>query len=263
MAGPDFLNSTVYAFYYQQDTGMTDVNTIITSVRTILVTNLGWSEPTTARFKSPPDAAGKFIDVLLTRVTATNIEFLMRDYRGATVYDRRIQIDATAAVNYFCTIHSFVVESLRATSEIAQGALLDVVPSSINEIDNRCVGTAFRNTSDTNDGSGSGVGGLFAFDSGTATFTNRGVQQSQEISGTSIVQQTGASTIIYRDYLQAITQAGTIRVSGRWPQALIGDSTIAFSSDKTVPIDDGGSTGVFRCVGLTTVGNGRLLLRKS
>lgn len=264
MTTPDFLNSSIIPYYYSQTTGMTDVNTIISDVRTALVTNLGWSEPTTARFKTPVDSAGKFFDILLTRVTATNLEILMRDYRGTTLYDRRIQIDATAAVNYFCSKFSFFIESLRATSECAWGSLLDLTPGAISDVDNKIIGSAFRTTADSADGNGSTISTHFGFDSGSAAATARLMQQNANTGGSAIAtMSTGAGTLLYREVAMTITQAGNIRWTGRMYQALVGDATISFGSDKTVPIDDGGTTATFRCVGLTTANQMRLLLRKA
>lgn len=262
MTAPDFLNSAVIPFYYMQTTGITDVNTIISDTRTVLVTNLSWTEPSTALFTSPVDSSGKFLDVLLTRISATNLEIRCRDYRGATLYTRRIQIDATASVNYFGQKFGVVIESLRATPEVVRASLLDVSPDNLSDVDNRIVGTGYRSAADTVDGAGTETGVLFCFDNGVSGAVNR-MLFNRDTANADRLFFTGANTLFYRDYYIAINQSGNSRWTGRWYQALVGDASLSFGTDKVIPIDDGGSTGTFRVVGLATTGNTRLLCRKA
>lgn len=264
MTAPDFLNSAVVPFYYTQTTGITDVNTIISDVRTVLVTNLSWTEPTTALFQSPSDASGKFLDVLLTRITATNLEVRLRDYRGSALFTRRIQIDATASVNYFGNKYGLVIESLRATPEIFRGGLLDPAPDSLSDVDNRIVGNAYRNNADGIDAAAGEVASLFAFDNGAAGVVSRLIMPWRQTTNTDVSGIDGAATLMYRDSYIRITQAsGADRASGRMYQALLCDNSLAFATDKVVPTDDAGATGTFRVIGLTTIVGTRVMYRKA
>ena len=259
---PDFLNDSAVPFRYLQSTGITDVNTIISDVRSELVTNSTWTEPSTALFKSPPDSAGKFFDILLTKIAATNLEIRLRDYRGATLYTRRIQIDATASVNYFTNTRGICIESLRATSEVASAYLLETTPDLLADVDNRLVGTTLRSTADTVDGAGGTMTVFFAFDAGAATNGNRCWACSNDAAGL-VTMINGSATLVYRPHWVAINQSGTRRYTGRPYHALVGDAaSLTFGTDKTIPLGDG-TTGTFRVIGLTTTNNKRLLLRKA
>jgi hypothetical protein len=46
-------------------------------------------------------------------------------------------------------------------------------------------------------------------------------------------------------------------------QAFICDSGIAFATDKTIPVDDAGTTAVFRVLGLPSINNYRACVRKA
>lgn len=263
MSAPDFLNSAVIPFYYTQTTGITDVNTIISDTRTALVTNLSWTEPSTALFVSPVDSGGKFIDILLTRIAATNLEFRVRDYRGATLATRRIQIDSPVAVNYFANKFGITIESLRATPEIFRGTLLDPSPDTLSDVDNRIACSGYRVNNDGVDGAGSSTGNWFVFDSGVATTQERMLFPFRDSANVDRLGQTGAGTFLYKDMYLRITQSGVVRFTGRVYQSLVGDASLTFGTDKTIPIDDAGSTGVFRVIGLATAGNSRQLCRKA
>ncbi len=262
MTAPDFINDTICPWYYHQTTGMTDVNTIISDLRTGLVTNLSWTEPTTALFKSPVDSAGRFMDILVTRITATNVEFRIRDFRGSTLVTGRIQIDATASVNYFLTKFSMTVESLRATIEIAHAHILEQTPDEASSLSNYITGNTYRNASDTADGSW-GLGRLIAFESGSPALVSGRFSNSQNALLTNIASFSAAGTLLYRDCCMPITQNGVLRWSGRLYQAWLCDSGLAFGTDKTIPVDDAGATAVFRVVGFPTFNTYRLALRKA
>lgn len=265
MGSPDFVNAAVVDFDYAQDTGVTDVNTIIASVRTRLVTNLGWTEPTTALFQSPAiPGSTKFMDILLTRITATNLEIRVRDFRAQTLITRRIQIDgAGTSVNYFATSLGIWIESLRATAEIGGGTLLELSPMAMTVLDNIIVANAFRTSGDTNDSGFITTFQLFAFDNASATNANRVFPNNQNNTPANVNFTTGALTPLYKDILVRINQAGANVITGRLPQAYLIDSNIAFGTDKTVPYDDSNNA-TWRCIGLATGTNAvRAALRKA
>lgn len=265
MADPRFLDSSVFSFYYHQSTGVTDVTTVISDTRTGLVTNLGWTEPTTALFKSVPDAAGKWFDVLLTRISATNLELRVRDHRGATLITRRIQIDgAGTVINYFFNVQGMLIESNRATIEVAQAHLLDPVQVGdlVHESDVRIVANAYRTSADTAEAAGIATGSFFAFDSGAAVNASRAMY-GWAYGGGVLTGNDGASTLHYKDVLVNLLPLGFNVVTGVIPQMVICDSSIAFGTDKTVPRNQGGTTVTMRTVGLTTTANTRIACRKA
>lgn len=262
---PDFLNDNTYPYNYLQTVGITDVNTIISDLRTQLTgVTLAWTEPSTALFKSPPDTAGKFVDILCTRITQFNIEFRMRDYRGATICTRRIQIDnpGPTAANYYCSVRGVTVESLRATPEIAQLQLLDPTPDLVADVDNRTVGNGYRTAADVVDGNGSNSAQWFAVDAGAPAVSQRLINWGANSASTVLGMIAGSSDFIYRDELLQINQSNSVQAwTGRPWHRLACDQTLPFSSDKTVPLGDG-TTGTFRVIGLATVNGLRVMCRK-
>ncbi len=261
MASPDFLSDTICPWYYHQSTGITDVNTIISDMRTALVTNLSWTEPTTALFQSPVDSAGRFMDVLATRISATNIEFRVRDFRGGTICTERIQIDATASVNYFAGKYYCVVESLRATPELLRMWILEQTPDSAGSNGYYAIAHAYRTAGDAADGS-EAASRFYAFESGVAAIANRN-HLTNSMAGSVITLTDAAGSLMYLEAALYIAPTGVARWAGRLYQAFFCDSGIAFATDKTVPIDDAGTTATFRVVGLPSVGNYRLCVRKA
>lgn len=263
MSIPDFLNENLVDWYYHQTTGMTDVNTMISDLRTALVTNLGWSEPTTALFQSPPDSAGIFIDVLVTRISATVLEVRHRDYRGSALTTRRISIDATATVNYFCTQRGYLIESLRATPEMAMAQLLDPSPDAESEVDNRFISEASLTTASGNDNQGQNVGQMRGFDNGVDTLGNPRTVYRYGYIGATAQGVDGAGNYVYGGVEVCFNQAGAVRNTGRIYHALFCDSTLAFGTDKTVKLDDAGNLGTFRVVGFITSQGHRMMFRKA
>ncbi len=262
MAAPDFINDTICPWYYHNSTGITDVNTIITDLRTALVTNLSWTEPSTALFQSPVDSAGRFMDILVTRIAATNVEFRLRDFRSATLCTKRIQIDATASVNYFAGKYYCYVESLRATIEIFQANILEQTPDTAASLGNYLLGNGYRNNADTPT-NGDTVGQHFAFDNGTGTIVGSRMRGTSNSAGTAAAALTTPGTLLYEEATFWVQQASANRYSGRLYQQFLCDSSIAFAADKVIPVDDAGTTATFRVIGLNTNVNRRTIIRKA
>ena len=130
MSVPTFLSTS---HRYLRTNGVTDVDTIITDVRSECVTNgsPAWTEPNTALFKSPIDASGRWFDVLLTRISATSLEMRVRDKNAVTVCTRRMYIDAGGTDIQYCTgeMH-FAIVSLRSPAEFLIAGMIDMTPES-------------------------------------------------------------------------------------------------------------------------------------
>ena len=265
MSIPYALDDAQIAFANAQDDGMTDVNTIISTVRTLLVTTLGWSEPSTALFKTPVDAASRFLDVLLTRISATNLEIRVRNATPTTVITRRIQITSGGSVWYHGNIFGLVIASLSATNEIAQAHVLDQTPDLQSDSALYVVANAYRSAADSADGNGTIMGQYFAIDNGAAGMLSRLRRwtASGNSNGGSTVNsqfQTITGKLLWRDALAAINSAGTLRWAGRICHALMCDSTLALLARRYPYIDT--STGKeFMVLGLTSVQNMKIAFR--
>lgn len=262
MTVPNFLASS---FRFLEIAAVTDVATIISSFRSETVT-LGspvWTEPSTALFKSPVDANGRFLDVLLTSVSATNLEVRVRDQNGLTIYTRRMQIDALGnTVRIYSGQFHFCIESVRATSELAWGGILDKSPESQVSSSVYVFGSAYRTTADTVDGNGSTTWTQFMLENGSPAARNRVYNRGTILTG-SVVEPVSASGSFLFYPADMATQPGTtLQFGGRAYQAYLLDSSFSPGSEVLIPIDDS-STGTFKVLGLATSNNVRVALRKA
>jgi hypothetical protein len=201
------------------------------------------------------------MDILCTRITATNIEFRVRDFRAGTVCTERIQIDATASVNYFAGKYYAVVESLRATPELLRAWILEQTPDAVGSSGNYTVAHGYRTTGDVADAS-EGAFRFYAIESGVATLAGRN-HLSNSMAGSVIGLTDAAGSLMYLEPSVYIAPQGGARWAGRMYQAFICDSGIAFATDKTIPVDDAGTTAVFRVLGLPSINNYRACVRKA
>lgn len=264
MTQPRFLNTTVNPYSYSQTVAVADVSTIISDIRTALVTGLGWTEPSTALFHTK-SLGGIWFDMLLTRILATKLEMRIRNQLGFTICTRRIQIDASTNVNYFCTTYSVVIESLRATPELLQAHILDALPMGDGDWQFNVFATGLYTTADSNDNLGSAIGSYFAWEDGTAVGrTSRGLNASTDSQSTQIPRFMGSGSMLCEDAVTTTFSASF----GSWPimvgriwHAFLVDSSIAFGTDKVLAVDDAASA-TFRVVGLATTGTGRMAFRK-
>lgn len=270
MAIPDFLSDTVNAPGDASDAAVTDVNTIIATVRANLVTAGNWTEPSTALFKSVVDSAGHFIDVLLTRIAATNLEWRVRDKNANVILTRRIQVTAGGVtVEYYWGNFHLVVCSRTATAEVAQAFLLDptAIGDSLSAAPNRAVGGAYRSAADATDANSIAVGNYFAWDNGaSAQFYRQEYRGSEGASATStvltvrsLVTSTGRLANVPANIF--VNQSGTRKLTGALPCCLVVDSGQAFDAVRNGPLD-GSITRKMIVLPLTSVNVNRLAIRK-
>ncbi len=270
MSIPLFLDSTQVPYNYTQIDNISDVESggvgIITTFRAQAVTGLGWTEPSSGLFKTPVDAAGRWLDVLLTRISATVIEWRVRNSAGTTLLTRRIQITAGFPIRFYTNIYGCLIEALQAnpeTSEVLQAHILDQTPDLQTDVSNYIIGAGRRTSGSVDDGSGNTTGHYFAFDNAVATHVAGRTMSCRILQGTALVMQNAQGTYWMRDMLIGINQAGTIRWSGRICHALLVDSTIPPGTDRAIKIDTS-TTATYRVIGVpaieTTV---RFMMRKS
>jgi hypothetical protein len=271
MTVPAHLDTSAVPYEYHQHTGLVDVETggvgIITDTRLYLVTNKGWTEPSTALFQSPADSLGRWIDVLLTRIVAGTLEIRMRDHKGHTIFTRRIHIDvAGTAVNYWSSKMFHRVEALRATPELFWCEMVETSPDDPGAIGEIAIGSAFSSTGDVNDNLGQPTLSGFMWETDNAAAANRndrGTPATTQTTGTAVGLIMGDGTLLYEDACVFNQATGTTnRVIGRLYHAMLGDSSVAFGTDKPGYVDDA-VTATFRCAGFTTSGATRLFYRKS
>lgn len=252
------------SFDFFTDAGIVDVNTIITDFRARVTGQVpAWTEPVAQTFKSPVDGVGRFFEVVLNRVSATQLEWKIVDQNGVTVCDRSVEISGATTVNYYTGQFHAWIELLVATPEVANGGILDETPLAENAINNFVWGNGFRNAGGANDGQGASFGQEFAIDNGVSGSQSRlrafGVATNGAVPGL----KDGAGNLQYFPVDMFINLAGTNLWVGRMYQAYLCDQSIPAGTLKTVPIDTTGLVlGTFRVIGgLTAVDNMKIAVR--
>jgi len=270
MTRPRFVDDGVCGYSYRSDAAMTDWNTFLTNINTELVTNNGWTTPSANLYKSRVDAGGRWIDLLFTRVSATNLEIRMRDHLGRTVYTRRVQLAAGGTtIEYFTGWYYCVVQSLQATAELLQAYILEPSPDTELMLYNvGILGTAYRTTADANDSQGSQVMMAFGLIDTTQVYSFA----SRMAPGSSTTANTGLNKIMVSGSIVTepiIPDVGTVTAStcksqGQVFQAWGVDNGRAFGTDLTIKVDTG-VTATFRVLSIPVATNGttRMAMRKA
>lgn len=241
MTVPNFLASS---FYYNQN-AITDVATIITDLRTILTStnNPPWTEigSLTGVFQSPVDSAGRFMRVSLTRVTATRLNVILQDQNLFTLFNREMQIPASAEVYYHTGQYHLVVEAPNGTgvADHIYAFLLDPSPYALNSSANYVIGNAYRNNGGSIDGNGSTVDQFYMIESGVGVIRQR----------IRAVWATASTNIGISSDFQGNPQifpidiwgvpSGTNVWSGKPYQLYLIPITIGASAIKKIALDDG------------------------
>ena len=236
---------------------------IITQARLMLVTNGSWTEPSANLFQSPVTASGVFYDVLMTRIDADTLEFRVRDYLGATLITRRIDIEAAGntTVNLYCGTYYLHIFTRRATAESFMSAVLD--PEAVGGVDadhpNRLIADAHRSTG----GVVAAVATAFfyAFHAGVATRLDR-ARTPYWMSG--VIASVGpASRELYPPLYVYISQAAITTQMGVIPGVAVGPGTSATDTLKNIPVDAGTKL-AFICLPPASIGTytGKMFVRK-
>lgn len=188
---------------------------IISTLRAMLVTTLGWSEPSADLFKTPLDSASRFMDILCTRISASTLELRLRNQSATTICTRRITIDTSPGGRVFihASIYGLVIESLRTTSEIFQAHVLDVSSDLKSEVTIYVTGSGHLTTGGANDGSGDHMGDLFMVENASVVFRRRLRRDVDLLSTTIVAPMTSQREFVFKPCL-----VGTLAVGGaqRW-----------------------------------------------
>lgn len=270
MTRPRFVDDGVCPWGYRSDAAMTDWNTFLTNINTELVTNLSWTTPSANLYQSPADAGGRWIDLLFTRVSATNLECRMRDHLGRTVYTRRIQIaGGGTTVEYYVGKFYAVIQSLQATAELIQAYIFEPSPDTELELFNHGImGTAYRSTGDVNDSLGHQVGNLFGLlDSSQAyaSLATRAAPGEAYTSNGSANMIMVSGNLLIEPLMPWTNAPGNVnKHCGQVYQCWYIDNGKAFASDHTIKVE-AGVTKTFRVLSLPVVTNGlrRQAMRKA
>ncbi len=260
MAVPAYLSSS---FRYKESGLITDMNDVIAAFRDEVIdrNDPAWSEPSPALFKSPPDSSGRWIDVLLTRISATNLECRVRNSSGVTIETGRIQMDANGNIFRFFTgqLH-FHIESIGSQTECARGGILDLSPEPQNIHTQWAYAACYRTTADAAQMYGSFMG-LSVIDN-TAPFRVTRIQAMIAYSASSIGTKSPSGGFIFTaaNILMKAPGGSEYVFGGRMYQHMVCDADLAPGSEMVVPIDSG-SYGTFKVSGLGSANGLRVAMR--
>lgn len=256
MSIPAYLDSSVYPFNYIEKYGLVDVDDgttgVITTTRAQIVGgSLNWTEPSTALFKTPVDSAGRFLDVLITRISSTVADFRVRNQAGVTVCDRRIQL-GTGTMRIFASTAYLVIELCQtnfASSHIAQAWLLDMAPDLNSDHALYVAGNGRLTNTSTDDSNGNTFAQLFAIDNGAAAVIQRLGPRLVNGNSATFPMMDAAGKWIFRECQCAINFGGTFKWAGRLVHSFMGDSTFNGGDERKIYIDIN-TIATFKMVGL-------------
>lgn len=257
MSIPFHLSSASVPYnFLEVSAGIVDVETggvgIITTFRAQAVTGLGWAEPSAALFKTPVDAAGRFMDVLLTRISASTLEMRVRNQSSLSICVRRIIIDTAAPgspVRYFFNVYGFYLEATRAASlpENLQAHVLDMTPDAFTDHTNYTAGMGYRDSAGADDGNGKIAGILMMLDNGSATIRSRLRKYDYDMSNIAMTIMGATGNIPTMDAWLDANFAGTLRWAGRVCHCIVVDTQNA-PGNVIRPNIDGSTQASFKVV---------------
>lgn len=239
MTIPRFLQST---FHFNQDLGVVDVSTIISSLTTILTTQApAWTNPSAGVFISPVDSVGRFMKVVVARSSAVQMTWQVFDQNNILVANRSIEIDAAVnptTVNYFSGQYHLYIETLVApTPEWAGAFLIEPTGYVLQDLQNYVVGNAFRTSGGAIDGQGSIYDQWFMLESGSPTLRQR-VRAVMTSPGLNVGLLDFSGDPQFFPFDVVGVPSGTIQWMGSLYQVYVTDSRVPAGIIKPVAIDN-------------------------
>ena len=261
MAVPAYLAAS---FHFKETGLITDVNDLITAITDELVNqnSPAWTDQGGGLFKSPPDASGRWVDILLTRIAANNLDMRARDNLGQTICQGRMQIQTGRVCRIFSGQFHFQVETVIPGSgaEYIRAGILDLSPESQTAHTQWAYAHTYRTTADAVRSS-TGESQLFMWDNSAYAETGR---------ATGFMILTGAATYMSPSggYIFMAThvvakppgEATYSCYAGRLYNHMMGDPKSVPGSEFTIPID-AGTFGTFKVSGQQAANYSQMLLR--
>jgi len=268
MSIPAYLDSSVYPFNYIELTGLADVETggvgLISSMRSQLVGGtLNWTEPSTALFKTPVDAAGRFLDVLVTRINSTTIEWRVRNQAATTLCTRRITL-GTGACRIYGSTAGVVAEFVQTAENglmVASAHVLDMAPNLNTDHTLYVIGNGYLNNTSANDNAADAAGEYFAIDNGGAASNNRGWYW-QASNGAVPPMISASGKFVFREATIFINFSAIIKMAGRIVHCLAADSNLNGGDERKIYIDTS-TVATFKVLGQNPISTTRYMMRKS
>lgn len=232
---------------FLEDTGITTSAEMTTTLRTELVTNLGWTEPTSGTFRSPPDAAGRYFDIVVSEPSAVRWQWSVQNESATVICVREVLLAGTGEnVRYHTgAAHVWVeVDKGAGTSEALGAGLLDLTPEAQDAHSNYVWGRGHRTSAGATDANND-IGDFFLEDNGSPAAGTR-LLDVRNAQGTQINHFTlsGARSYIQPAILTGVNGTAQQVIVGRMYQFVI--TSYGYGSSFTIPIGDAAETGLFR-----------------
>jgi len=227
-----------------------DVADAIVNVRTELLTrnNPAWTEPSGGLFKSPVDAAGRFCDVLLTRIDQQTLEMRVRNQLGATVCTRRWQAGTSPwYLRVFSGQFHLHLEAWSAGGYAHLSAgLFDQSPDAQGAHPLYVYGGGLLSNVNANDGY-SNVSRCFMADYNGGYADRVAAYMTGSNSNMCLYHMNGAK--IYRPVeMYAYVSSTTMRIAGRKYQYVLCTADLWYGTQIQVPIDNVSGTFMVTCL---------------
>lgn len=252
MTTPRFLGTD---FRRVSLTGVTDVQTIIDEIVEEITLNLPaasrWSDEGGGEYKTPPDSAGRFMTVTLTRISATRYAFHVRDQNGNTVHDGTNDITAPSPARIWSGPHHLIVETIASTfQEIARAIMVDPAPLALSSHARYVYGMNRRNSSGTQiNPNGFEADWLSADDAGGEAQRIVGLMNSSAFNPGTVYETVSGTLLILPVLIFAEPSSNNFDLAGKAFQMIAVEGAISPGTVLTVPVDVGVS-GDFEVLGL-------------
>ncbi len=260
MTVPRFLQSS---FFFNTTLGVTDVATIISDLTTILTTQTpAWTNPSAGVFKSPVDAAGRFMTVTVVATTPQRLEWIVKDQNNIVLCDREIDIDATTptTINYYSGQYHLYLESLRAVPEWSGAMMLDPNGYPINSNQTYVMGNALRNSGGTVDGQANQFSQWFMLENTNPAVRNRLRSWSVEDDGAVVGLVDFQGNVQVFPFDATINPSGKVAFGTQIYQTYVTDSVVPYGVIKQIAVDDS-TLAFFRSTVAGAINSMRMMLR--
>ncbi len=265
MAPPSFLATP---FRRRSVASVTDVQSILDAVADELKVQLPvearWSELAANRYKSPPDPAGRFMEVTLSRISVTALGFKVVNQNGLTIIDGRVDISGTAsAVIWSGPYHLWVQTIYGATTyEVARASLLDPRPEDLSSHPYYVAANTHRTAAGSLISNADKPWHWHLEDYNGAQNLKRGTLLTLVNTSFSayLAFETGEEAVCGSRLVRRMDASLNHRSAGYLFQTVVVSRQHSPGVQLPVPIDDG-VTGLFEVTGLIAEGVGRLAVR--
>lgn len=263
-------------FVRVQLVGVTDVQSIIDEINTILTSTLPvdsrWTNLGSGQYRcaaQDPAGANRFFSVQVVRISATRLQWVVYDQNGSAVVDGRIDISATGStVRIWAGNYHLGVDG----GELAYGMLLDMEPFDGTSWNSYVVAYTRRDSLGSPRSEATSMYCIMLDGYGGAPVQRRIVPFNCAHRFTPIYAQTDyGSRIVVPAQIQMRVGGGSDRWGGNMYQAVVTDGNMPNYAEIEIPLADG-VVGIFELTSLpgifsdnlnTMTVTGNLAIRKA